>query len=277
MKATTSDNVQAFYEECLNYIDEIFPKGHQDLKSLLGKIYKFLSCNKTDWHTINSDDALFPEYVIEPVEYWFDACERCRLDEIEIYTDDFLTTFEKSDFFATCKNTVEGKLSWNDWSDCSVSCGGGYKLRIAHACIPSYAHCFDLPVVEDSCNTELCPVIPSTYLPVGTIISWVPKPNKNTENRVLPDSESWIPCNGVDKCKTGVFAGQTCFDLSDRVLVGAGTLGSLLDLKDASLPDHAHKHYHSGKTNYNVNYETGPTSGTGPGDPYCYHACGIGC
>ena len=48
MKATSSDNVQAFYEECLNYIDEIFPKGHQDLKSLLGKIYKFLNCNQTD-------------------------------------------------------------------------------------------------------------------------------------------------------------------------------------------------------------------------------------
>ena len=43
IKATTDDNVQAFYEDCLKYIDEIFQKGHLDLKSLLGKKYKFLT------------------------------------------------------------------------------------------------------------------------------------------------------------------------------------------------------------------------------------------
>ena len=36
MKSTTNDNVQAFYQDCLDYIDEIFEKGTNDLKQLLG-------------------------------------------------------------------------------------------------------------------------------------------------------------------------------------------------------------------------------------------------
>ena len=36
MESTTNDNVQAFYQECLDYIDEIFEKGTNDLKQLLG-------------------------------------------------------------------------------------------------------------------------------------------------------------------------------------------------------------------------------------------------
>jgi len=36
MESTTYDNVQAFYQECLNYIDEIFKKGADDLKQILG-------------------------------------------------------------------------------------------------------------------------------------------------------------------------------------------------------------------------------------------------
>ena len=36
MESTTDDNVQDFYEECLNYINEIFQKGADDLKELLG-------------------------------------------------------------------------------------------------------------------------------------------------------------------------------------------------------------------------------------------------
>ena len=36
MESTTYDNVQAFYQDCLDYIDEIFEKGTNDLKQLLG-------------------------------------------------------------------------------------------------------------------------------------------------------------------------------------------------------------------------------------------------
>ena len=36
MESTTYDNVQAFYQECLDYIDEIFKKGADDLKQILG-------------------------------------------------------------------------------------------------------------------------------------------------------------------------------------------------------------------------------------------------
>ena len=39
IESTTTDNVQAFYQECLNYINEIFEKGADDLQQLLGTIF----------------------------------------------------------------------------------------------------------------------------------------------------------------------------------------------------------------------------------------------
>ena len=36
IESTTNDNIRIFYEECLNYINEIFQKGADDLKQLLG-------------------------------------------------------------------------------------------------------------------------------------------------------------------------------------------------------------------------------------------------
>ena len=37
IESTTKDNVEAFYQECLDYINEIFQKGAADLKQILGK------------------------------------------------------------------------------------------------------------------------------------------------------------------------------------------------------------------------------------------------
>ena len=89
-------------------------------------------------------------------------------------------------------------------------------------------------------------------------MAWVPRPNRNAPTDVNFDNDMWIECNGIVTCKSGRFEGQFCSDLSDRVLVGAGRLGQLLDLKDASLPDHAHSHSHSGSQDVKVRYRTGP-------------------
>ena len=89
-------------------------------------------------------------------------------------------------------------------------------------------------------------------------MAWVPRPNKNAPTDVYFDNDMWIECNGIVTCKSGRFEGQFCSDLSDRVLVGAGRLGQLLDLKDASLPDHAHSHTHGGSHDFKVRYRTGP-------------------
>ena len=35
-ESTTTDNLNVLYQECLDYIDEIFPKGANDLKKILG-------------------------------------------------------------------------------------------------------------------------------------------------------------------------------------------------------------------------------------------------
>ena len=160
----------------------------------------------------------------------------------------------------TCNNEScpVGTWQWSEWGECTVSCGGGVRTRIPQSCEPQNAVCNDIPILEESCNPSNCPDMPSPYLPAGTIISWVPRPNINAPDNVYFDDETWIECNGVITCKKGRFEGQFCSDLSDRVLVGAGDTGNLLQVKDASLPDHAHNHTHSGKHNYSAQYRAGP-------------------
>ena len=111
-----------------------------------------------------SDETYFPKYVTWPVDYWLHACDRLRID-VEMYSYNFLQTFEKSYFFKMCKTEVEGKLQWGEWNDCSVSCGSGIQLKIATACIPEYVSCRGIQILEQSCNENDCPDMPSSYLP----------------------------------------------------------------------------------------------------------------
>ena len=84
-------------------------------------------------------------------------CDRARND-VEMYSDDFLQTFEKSDFFTVCKKSVDGKLQWKDWGECSRSCGGGFQTKIATSCVPDYAVCYGIQILEQSCNDQACPI-----------------------------------------------------------------------------------------------------------------------
>ena len=95
------------------------------------------------------------------------------------------------------------------------------------------------------------------FLATGDI-SWVPRPNKNFNNNFYFGNDAWVECDGIQFCTKGKFAGEVCTDLRDRVLVGAGKTGSLLEVKDASLPDHAHSHKHTGTKSYTTTYRTGP-------------------
>ena len=179
--------------------------------------------------------------------------------ETDLYSQKFLTSFDQSDFFQNCQTSVEGKLDWNQWGNCDVSCGGGVKLKTAKSCVPSYAHCFGMQVIEEPCNQQACPANSMAYdVPPGTIISWVPKINQDSPDRFPLNDDTWIMCDGIEKCKKGIWEGQSCPDMSDRTIVGFGKTGRILELKDASLPDHAHKHRHTGKASHSVKYRTGP-------------------
>ena len=193
------------------------------------------------------------------MDYWLHICERSRI-EVEMYSDNFLREFESCAFFGQCARDVEGKLSWNNWGNCDVSCGGGVRLRVAKSCVPDYALCNSLNVLEEPCNSEPCPDMPSTYLPPGTIISWVPRPSNsiNETEEFSFNNDTWIKCDGIETCSQGLWAGQVCTDLSDRALIGVGANNKVLDLKDATLPDHAHKHRHTGSKSYSFNYKRGP-------------------
>ena len=45
---------------------------------------------------------------------------------------------------------------------------------------------------------------------------------------------------------------------NENFYYGSGKLGQLLELKDASLPDHAHRHRHKGSKTYSIAYKKGP-------------------
>ena len=100
---------------------------------------------------------LFPQYVSGPVDYWLETCH-WALAYVEIYSEDFIQTFERSSFFTKCKQSVPGKLNWKEWSDCSVSCGRGTQTKIASSCIPDYAICYEIPILERACNDQACPI-----------------------------------------------------------------------------------------------------------------------
>ena len=99
----------------------------------------------------------FPQYVSGPVDYWLNTCERVQTN-VDMYSDDFLQAFEKSLFFPACKESVEGKLKWKEWGDCSVSCGSGTQTKIVTSCVPNYAICHGIQILERTCNYGACPV-----------------------------------------------------------------------------------------------------------------------
>ena len=145
-----------------------------------------------------------------------------------MYTDAFVSEFQSSLYFDACQVFVPGKILWHDWTECSKSCGAGLRFRMANHCIPSYALCKELQVKQEVCNTEPCGLNKDS--PAGTILSWIPKPNKDSKVDVsIPDK--WILCDGIQRCKAGVFENETCSNLSNRALIGTGKITKIFYLE----------------------------------------------
>ena len=142
----------------------------------------------------------------------------------------FLTSLKLSERSISLKKLYTGKILWHDWTECTKTCGRGIKLRHAKACIPSYAICRDLPIKQENCNEQACFYDTHSETPPGTIISWIPKPNDNFASQ-MPIPEKWILCDGVQKCLTGIFANETCSDLSNRALIGTGKIIKYIKIK----------------------------------------------
>merc|ERR1712227_352673 len=66
--------------------------------------------------------------------------------------------------------------------------------------------------------------------------------------------EAWILCDGKQTCKNGVFKNEVCQDLAGRALIGADIKQNTLALQNAQLPDHKHRHRHSGTKAYKFEY-----------------------
>ena len=117
------------------------------------------------------------------------------------YSEAFLTEFEKSYFFDSCRKELNGLIKWNDWQKCTQSCSSdntcGAQIRVASTCEPSYAACSKFPVEERECGCEACQYRESSSrvveVPIGTILPWVPKPNELTPDDVKYDEwRGWI-------------------------------------------------------------------------------------
>jgi len=251
LKEDAEREVQSFYRECLDYITKIFPKGEETLKALL-------------------DDDLFYPLVEEPVENWFEECkDLLGTDSENMYTDEFQSEFESSMYFDKCQIFVAGKISWHEWTECSKSCGGGLRFKVAEDCVPSYAHCLELPVKQEVCNSEPCLYGANTDSPPGTIVAWIPKPNSNADfDAPIPDK--WILCDGKQKCRSGHYQNETCTDLSNKGLIGTASSSEVMAMKAASFPDHFHNHKHTGVGTYtHSNHHANGHSHCGMGGTRC--------
>ena len=81
----------------------------------------------------------------------------------------------------------------------------------------------------------------------GTILSWVPKPNKATGNKATVP-KCWVECDGR-QISEGIWKGQKTPDLNNvqRFLRG-GNQSLALEVQDDALQDHSHDLYDPGHT-----------------------------
>merc|ERR1719393_221637 len=79
------------------------------------------------------------------------------------------------------------------------------------------------------------------YAPVGTILPWVPKPEKDDSVTSVDVPEGWQKCDGSIIPSPSIWAGQKTPDLNNemRFLRGAPD-DSILTLEDDQLQDHHH-------------------------------------
>ena len=79
----------------------------------------------------------------------------------------------------------------------------------------------------------------SKIILLGTILPWVPRPNKDTGNPIgIP--ECWVECNGQLITK-GIWNGEKTPDLNEaRRFIRGGPLSEALDSQEDSIQQHTH-------------------------------------
>ena len=75
---------------CYSKIDEIFKSGAPDLEVYLEK-------------------ELFPKYIDGKISERLEICREKQADVTSPYSQSFIDSFEKSDFYEKCSNKVEGR------------------------------------------------------------------------------------------------------------------------------------------------------------------------
>ena len=79
------------------------------------------------------------------------------------------------------------------------------------------------------------------YAPIGTILPWVPKPEKNESVTSLDVPEGWQKCDGSLIPAPSVWAGQKTPDLNnERRFLRGSPDDSILTFEDDQLQDHHH-------------------------------------
>ena len=231
----------------------------------------------------NKDLKDFIYYHIIPmadlnIKLWINDCENISSPN-DTYSNVFLGAYTESLFGDFCINDIPGKLEWHNWNDCSVTCGGGYQIRVASGCMPTGANCISLPVEQMACNTNRCMCVgheievngecysidriianqekSTSYtdsdVPNGTLIPWIDLPHTNDRSPPLKPAkygENWISCNGHDRCTKGDWAGESCTDLQDYFLAGSSTYRPMLRKYEAKINNHRHTSFVSEPSSY---------------------------
>ena len=79
------------------------------------------------------------------------------------------------------------------------------------------------------------------YSPVGTILPWVPKPEKNDSASGLSVPEGWVRCDGSIIPTPSIWAGQRTPDLNNEMRFLRGSSDdTVLNFEEDMILDHEH-------------------------------------
>merc|ERR1719153_88590 len=139
---------------------------------------------------------------IEEAQYHGEKCAKTRIIEL----------MESQACNVECKSPVDCKVGpWEEWSSCSVTCGGGTRDR-AREKLADAAHngemCSSTRIIslteQDTCNEQPCEIVVLRRKEVGNVANYFEKSFEEYKNGFESKGEMWI---GLKKLRQLTYTG----------------------------------------------------------------------